>query len=76
MSEVTCQLRLYFLVAADVDPLSQGGVKMDTEVVDVRQWLRALQTWDGISTEERQVRLWMEDSAHWAHYIISMWIIG
>ncbi|XP_038869381.1 zinc finger and BTB domain-containing protein 40-like [Salvelinus namaycush] len=42
---------------ADVDPLSQGGVKMDTEVVDVRQWLRALQTWDGISTEERQVIL-------------------
>lgn len=60
MSQVTCQLRLYFLVAADVDPLSQGGVKIDTEVVDVRQWLRALQTWDGISTEERQVRLWME----------------
>ncbi|XP_038871343.1 zinc finger and BTB domain-containing protein 40-like [Salvelinus namaycush] len=35
---------------ADVDPLSQGGANME----DVQQWLRALQTWDDISTEEKQ----------------------
>ncbi|KAL0978075.1 hypothetical protein UPYG_G00165590 [Umbra pygmaea] len=41
---------------ADLDAHSQGEAKTATEV-DLRQWLKVLQMWDAVSTEEKQVIL-------------------
>ncbi|XP_012993624.3 zinc finger and BTB domain-containing protein 40 [Esox lucius] len=43
--------------AADLDTLSAGEAKMPAEVGDLWQFLKGLQTWDRISTEEKQVIL-------------------